>query len=762
MQSKVVLLALALSALQLQSQTPKALWVVDLSRYGYQGRPPAAVAHNPADSQYDFQWANQQGVAFIDPNVVAAYFVVYDAPAGVSEPREPKITDSFRLVTVFLNASNGELIKQLDWTLQHDSFQIRPSFFYPAAQGRFIVILGDTVSLYSSDFKALTQFEAHGELTPVASPSGESLLLKTFSRPTVHYDLLDSGKLSVLKSWDQAAGDSPSQLDSLWGDRFAWTKPSGLYVAAAASESKRLLVARPESCDTLQSGNSRLLPGHMCDVQENLLAVSGQFCGGFQFVDEKSLVGNVCSGDNKLITVSSDGKITSEYNLGLEQTDGPVIPSANGKRYTIPTTRWGLGKNNVPDKQTARVFDLGSENPLLTVNVPSSPDSSHGFYFNNYGDTRYGWGGLALSPEGKLLAVKSGAIVRIYSVPEKVAASQCTSNCNDRAALSTHPPPHQHPVPSPASPLFKRMLAWLPANTETLVAAAGPLQMPKMTRDANGDLSLDNSPEVVRDTFRQFFLLLLLRLEKEFKDAPIAAAIEGSSTFRPPNGLGMASYQGVAIAVFKDDITARAAAFISDSASTAVRSEQIDGQSVQVFQDKSEGNIQTTYVAFRRPDVVVVATDESYLRETLARIGGKRGERALPDTLPEWKHVDTTAAFWAVRHYPKTEAAKSGLLPEACRVGHSTDEKPIGLTFSFSPGASSLATINYLSGDESYLRCIQSNLFRHNERGVAEMRMQYSEAQSGVMEGSYNLSELESAQYFSFVLEALLGHSIFV
>ena len=84
------------------------------------------------------------------------------------------------------------------------------------------------------------------------------------------------------------------------------------------------------------------------------------------------------------------------------------------------------------------------------------------------------------------------------------------------------------------------------------------------------------------------------------------------------------------------------------------------------------------------------------------------------------------------------------------------------LTFSFSPGASSLATINYLSGDESYLRCIQSNLFRHNERGVAEMRMQYSEAQSGVMEGSYNLSELESAQYFSFVLEALLGHSIFV
>lgn len=756
--SEFLLLALTLSALQLQSQTPKSLWEVDLSRYGYQGRPPAAVAHNPVDSQYDFQWASQQGVAFIDPNVVAAYFVVYDAPAGVSEPREPQITDSFRMVAVFLNASNGELIKQLDWTLQHDSFQIRPTFFYPAAHGAFIVILGDTVNLYSSDFKLLTQFEAHGELTPVMSPSGESVLLKTFNRPAIHYDLLDTGKLSILKSWDEAARDAPRQLDSLWGDRFAWTKLPGLFIATVASESRELLVARPASCDPAQSRIRQLLPGRMCDVQDNIVTVSGEFCGGWQFVGEASLVGNICGGDNKLLTVSSEGKITSEYNLGLEQSDGPAIASANGKRFAVPTMRWGLGKNNMPDKQTARVFDLGSENPLLTVNVPSNPDSSRGFFFSNYGDTRYGWGGLALSAQGKLLAVKSGASVRVYPVPDKAAVNQCLSNCGDPVAASTLQPR----APSPASPLVERMLAWFPADTETLVAATGPLRMPKMTRDASGVLSLDRSPELVRDTFRQFFLLLLLRLEKQFKDVPISAAIEGSRMFRPPNGLGMASYQGGAIAVFKDDITVPAAAFINDSAATTMKTEQIEGQSVQVFQEKSEGNIQTIYVAFRRPDVVVVATDESYLREILARMSGKQDERALPDSLPEWRHVDTSAAFWAVRHFPKAEAANGGLLPEACRVGHSTDEKPIGLTFSFSPGASNLAMIDYLSGDEAYLGCIQKELFRQNERGVAEMRIHYGEEKSGVLEGSYNLDELESAQYFVFVLEALLGHPIFV
>jgi hypothetical protein len=246
--SHFVLLALAFSALQLQSQTPKPLWEGDLSRFGYQGRPPAALLHVSPDSQSDFDWTYQQGVVFTDPDVVAAYFVVYDAPSGASEASEPKITDSFRLVTVFLNAKNGELIKQLDWKLPLDWVQVSPSFFYPATHGRFIVILGKTVHLYSSDFKLLAQFEAHDELIPVASPSGESLLLKS----NVEYDLLDTEKLSVLSSWKQPPHSFPRQIDSLWGDRLAWTKLSTVYFGTAASEPKKLLAVRPESCDTLK------------------------------------------------------------------------------------------------------------------------------------------------------------------------------------------------------------------------------------------------------------------------------------------------------------------------------------------------------------------------------------------------------------------------------------------------------------------------------------------------------------------------------
>jgi hypothetical protein len=469
----------------------------------------------------------------------------------------------------------------------------------------------------------------------------------------------------------------------------------------------------------------------------------------------------VCKGDSKLVTVSSDGKIIREFNLGLEQPDGPVVASSNGRRFAIPTMRWGLARNNVPEQLAARVFDVGTGNVLLSLNVPAGADASGGFFYDSYGDTRFGWGGLALSPGGDLLAVKVGASVRIYQVPDQPAASPCGANCKGQAASSTIPltQPHAAATPSPASPLVEQILSWLPADTETLTAATGPLHMPKMSQDTSGAMSIETSPDEVHDVFKQYFLLPLLSLQKQFKDAPIAAAIEGSRRFRPPTGLGMATYQGALIAVFTDDITARAAQFMKDSASTIVRTEQIEGQRVAVFSNKSEDDIVTSYVAFPKSTVAVVATDESYLREVLARIGGRGGERALPDALPEWKHLDASAEFWALRHPSATSAGVDSVLPPEC---HGSSGNAIGLTFSYSPGKSKLATIDYLSANADSLRCLQKALFNPNEPGVGEMHAQYGEVQRGVLEGTYNLEQIESAQYFVFVLEALLGHPIFV
>ena len=114
--NRVVLLALFFLPFLTLAQPPKPLWEMDVSKFGYQGRPPAALAHLAPSVEPMAGWANQQGVAFTGPNVVVVYFVIHDAPS-TAEQREPSVSDPFRLVALFLNARNGELIRKLDWPL---------------------------------------------------------------------------------------------------------------------------------------------------------------------------------------------------------------------------------------------------------------------------------------------------------------------------------------------------------------------------------------------------------------------------------------------------------------------------------------------------------------------------------------------------------------------------------------------------------------------------------------------------------------------
>jgi hypothetical protein len=275
-------------------------------------------------------------------------------------------------------------------------------------------------------------------------------------------------------------------------------------------------------------------------------------------------------------------------------------------------------------------------------------------------------------------------------------------------------------------------------------------------------MTIEKSAHEVEDTFKQYSLLLLLPLAESIKQEPIVAAVEGSRSFRAPTGLGMMRFEGSVIAVFAGDITNRADSFWKDSATRVIRIEQIEGCKVGIFQDKSEEDLWTTYVAFPKPNIAVVATDQDYLREVLARINGKHGERALPDRLLEWKHVDTHSEFWAVRHYRKNAASTDPTVPFGRSPGAAQDDKAVGLTFSFDPGRSSIATVTYLSGDEKSLASIKKDLFSERERGVREMGAQYRETGPGELEGSYNLEQLESGEYFVFVLEGLLGHAIYL
>jgi hypothetical protein len=53
---------------------------------------------------------------------------------------------------------------------------------------------------------------------------------------------------------------------------------------------------------------------------------------------------------------------------------------------------------------------------------------------------RFGWGGLALSPEGELLAVNSGPVVQLYRLPEVGSLTRRIGDCSgDKDVASSRP-----------------------------------------------------------------------------------------------------------------------------------------------------------------------------------------------------------------------------------------------------------------------------------------------------------------------------------
>jgi len=92
--------------------------------------------------------------------------------------------------------------------------------------------------------------------------------------------------------------------------------------------------------------------------------------------------------------------------------------------------------------------------------------------------------------------------------------------------------------------------------------------------------------------------------------------------------------------------------------------------------------------------------------------------------------------------------------PNVGRVG--------GLTFSFDLANSKTATITYLSGDKNVFQNVQKNLFPlESEPEAREMHIRYREVERRIVEGSYDLDHIESAELFILFLEGLLGHAIF-
>jgi hypothetical protein len=316
---------------------------------------------------------------------------------------------------------------------------------------------------------------------------------------------------------------------------------------------------------------------------------------------------------------------------------------------------------------------------------------------------------------------------------------------------------------------LQEVLSWLPADTETITVARGPFVLARDQSKADQDENRTIGDGELGEFFETLPLSLLgfkdELLLAHLKGKRILLAVEGARHFRPPSGLGEMPYEGCTIALFADDLGYDVNVLGKENRKSTLKTEQIEGQASAVLQEKLENDIWTVLIAFPNKRMLVMATNRDYLREVLARLQGKKGKRALPNDLPEWKYVNTELRFWGLRHFDKDQAKTDPTSPygEGHLSARGPDQQAIGLSFAFDPSKGKLATITYLSGNENLgVQPDASLLSMWNSPEAKDLEIKYRELAPGVVEGAYNLSRLKQLQFFSFAFGWMWGHGVVI
>jgi hypothetical protein len=315
----------------------------------------------------------------------------------------------------------------------------------------------------------------------------------------------------------------------------------------------------------------------------------------------------------------------------------------------------------------------------------------------------------------------------------------------------------------------QRILSWLPTDTETLLVANGPFWISSFQVAQNYQNYEVSSQELAKD-FEGLTLALFNSksgvLEKHLEGKKVLFAAEGSRHFRPPVGLGELPYEGCAIAIFADDLGDRWDSFMKVASPIALQVEELEGQKIVVFQEKSEEDIWTTFVAFPQKRVVLVATNRDFLREVLVRMRGAGGERAFPQTLPEWQFVNKRSQFWGLRHFDRRQAKEDPTSPFGGeKSANIPDEQAVGLTYQCDPRRERKVTLTYLSGEKSIMKMEKKRFpsISEGDPGATEgLHIQYHQLEPTVVQSTYEVNHSQSLSWFLFMFMASLGHAVYV
>jgi len=317
-----------------------------------------------------------------------------------------------------------------------------------------------------------------------------------------------------------------------------------------------------------------------------------------------------------------------------------------------------------------------------------------------------------------ILTYQFKAAKELYAQSVKEGSTRAKTLSEQFVAQST---PTKYPAQRPASDSWEKLLDWLPEDTELLIVGT-PSTAPIPTAPKP---SVFFAPVTTENNAASWPKLSdrVLETNKLFSNAKIAVALHAARRFEMPKGIGVGSSDSVDILVLQKESQPVVKLVLDQIRTQQVGTQTVEGTDILVFGQSpftfgrslgSNGEI-AQFVCSPKEGMLIAANRIDILRDILIRIGEScPPPRALPTSLPEWKHVDTSASTWGIKHNSSVSSAVvlSSLFAPEEPAKATTEVKPrareIGMSFSQNQNR---MTVSVIADDPVLLKMHQTQWY---------------------------------------------------
>lgn len=299
--------------------------------------------------------------------ITAADQIAFGSPEELVVVRDTGVARKPIQVRAFvINAVSGKLTGRQEWTRRNG-----PANIHATAHGTYLAYTSDGQAVFTA---GLERTERISQAVRMVSPDG--CYFTTSEAVPGH---------AITRFFDAASFDPTGTefvnmtVDSIAADRIA-------YMAVQGDKRRVAVVETAQSRAYPFSTTCKVIQPRF--ISDGVLAVFG--CNRLD-----------------VVTISGDSLFSTDIE---RETRWMAVASRDGSRFAIQSPHLGGGEFTRIQSETVRVFDVEQRREVFATAV----QERHG---------RKGESGVALSPDGKALAVNSVGIVQYFRLPPKTGSS---------------------------------------------------------------------------------------------------------------------------------------------------------------------------------------------------------------------------------------------------------------------------------------------------------------------------------------------------